>query len=79
MSRPQPDSSEKCIRFGCGMVFGMAAGMIFGAGILPAFGLPFWTVTACFTILFGWLAMRQGDEFWEKVPDWLRSLWWWGR
>lgn len=80
MSQHPPDRQERCVRFGCGMVFGLAAGIIIVAGVtIEPFSAPFWIVVACIALLFGWTAMRQGDEFWEKLPDWLRSLGWWGR
>ncbi|MCA1964927.1 MAG: hypothetical protein LDL31_13360 [Prosthecobacter sp.] len=77
MSSQHPDLSEKLIRFACGMIFGLAFGTILGAGILRAFSPPFWVATVCICLLCGWLAMRQGDAFWDNLPDWLTKLWWW--
>ncbi len=63
----EPDKSEKRIRFGCGFTFGLVVGF-FGAArhiYSSAGGI---TAGAFVTaILFGWLAMKYGDRFWESL------------
>ena len=71
---PGPDSFEKRLRFGCGFLFGGFIGFIFALREIAAFTGFFWAFVAGIALLFGFLAMRQGDEFWHNLPDWLR--WW---
>ena len=71
---PEPDSSEKRLRFGCGFLFGGLIGFLFALREIAAFTGFFWAFVAGVALLFGFLAMRHGDEFWHNLPDWLR--WW---
>jgi hypothetical protein len=70
----EPDASEKRVRFGCGFVFGGIIGFFFALREIAAFTGTFWAFVAGIAVLFGFLAMRYGDEFWHSLPDWLR--WW---
>ena len=71
---PEPDSSEKRLRFGCGFLFGGFIGFAFALREIAAFSGNFWAFVAGVALLFGFLAMRKGDEFWHSLADWLR--WW---
>ena len=81
---PKPDPFEKRIRFGCGFLFGLASGVAmalvlivqllsrelisFGSIKTIAVGVVLGTA-----ILFGLLAMRQGDRFWHKAIEWVSA------
>ncbi len=71
---PGPDSFEKRLRFGCGFMFGGFIGFLFGLREIAAFTGIFWAFVVGVALVFGFVAMRQGDEFWHSLPDWLR--WW---
>ena len=62
---PEPDSSEKRLRFGCGFLFGSFIGFVFALREIAAFSGNFWAFVAGIALLFGFLAMRKGDEFWH--------------
>jgi len=69
-----PDSSEKRLRFGCGFLFGAFVAFLIGLRELKAFTGTFWTVVIGVAFIFGYCAMRQGDEFWHDLSQWFR--WW---
>ncbi len=74
MKHHAPDPEEKVIRFGCGGLFGLLTGLlVFG---LVAFGG--WMNAAVLTALSvscGWLAVRYGDSFWDKVLKYVPWFW----
>lgn len=66
----KPDKFEKRVRFGCGGLFGIFAGL--NAALYTARNS---TVVFCLTILFfvvlcGFMAMKQGDRFWYSLNKW---------
>ena len=68
----EPDREEKVIRFVCGAVVGGIFGFFASARIFETVesALLFTTITA---LICGFLAMYEGNEFWE----WLgRNSWW---
>jgi hypothetical protein len=69
----EPDKTEKVVRFGCGFVFGLVIGFFtaitcviesWSIVVLIAFGAA---------VLFGWLAKKYGDAFWNSMKNW----WYW--
>ena len=69
----KPDALEYGVRFGCGLLFGLA---------FAAAGALWWiddiTVTTCaigagVAVVIGLLAMRYGDRFWSRA-SWLSDL-----
>ncbi len=55
-------------------MFGGFMGFLFGLREIAAFTGFFWAFVVGVALVFGFVAMRQGDEFWHGLPDWLR--WW---
>ena len=69
----QPDACEKRIRFGCGSIVGAifaAYSAIKTYDVLWTSG--FWSAVVLCALLFGFLAMRYGDSFWEQLISLLR-------
>jgi hypothetical protein len=70
---PEPDATEKIIRFGCGFLAGGAITflcLIFGLSKISG---PSWGIVVAGAVLFGWVAMRFGDSAWRvlsKVVSW---------
>ena len=71
---PEPDSFEKRLRFGCGFVFGALVAFLVVLRELAAFSGTFWAIVVAVAVIFGFLAVRYGDAFWQGVSDWMR--WW---
>ena len=69
---PELDQFEKRLRFGCGFVFGAVVAFFVIAREVASFTGGFWAAVAAVAILFGFLAMRYGDEFWRGISDWFR-------
>jgi len=70
-----PDPLEKRIRFGCGFVFGL----LVGAGLTRLLSLVnvggYYGLALLVTagVVFGWVAMKYGDDFWFALSEW---FWW---
>jgi len=67
------DKTEKNIRFGCGAIFGFLLGfnfVYFGFSMHPAR----FVVGILAAIIFGILAVRYGDRFWERLTNWIPWL-----
>jgi hypothetical protein len=64
-----PDRLEKRIRFGCGFLLGC----LVAAGALMTLIGGYIIVASCLAagLLLGYLAMKFGDSFWERVTRWL--------
>ena len=71
---PKPDSFEKGLRFGCGFVFGALVAVVVALQWLATFTGTFWAVAAGVAVVFGFLALRYGEGFWQRVSDWFG--WW---
>ena len=71
---PKPDSFEKRLRFGCGFVFGASVAVVVALQWLATFTGTFWAVAAGVAVVFGLLALRYGEGFWQRVSDWFG--WW---
>ena len=69
----KPDRTTKNIRFGCGAIFGALCGLSFV--IYSTEPTTRNTITTCiaFMVIFGLLALRYGDRFWEKISGF---PWW---
>ncbi len=73
----KPDKEEKCIRFGCGSIFGLALGCgiclnNLSRHLLFTNNIVIISIIITITLLCGYLAMKNGDKFWyTKKP------WWW--
>jgi high-affinity Fe2+/Pb2+ permease len=68
-----PDATGKIIRFACGAIFGFLLGfnfVYFGFSMPPARFI----VGILAAIIFGILAVRYGDRFWERLTNWLQWL-----
>ncbi len=69
----KPDNIEKGIRFGCGGILGFIVGLYF---VIRSYVVSD-SVIACiltivfFIVLFGGMAMKQGDRFWLSLKNWL--------
>lgn len=70
----EPDKSKKRIRFGCGFAFGLIVGFFTTARHIynSAGGIAAGTFVTAF--VFGLLALKYGDSFWEILRKW---YWWW--
>lgn len=68
----EPDSLEKGIRFGCGGILGFLFGLYVAFnGFADRDNTLISVLTIAFlTILFGVLAMKQGDRFWSSIRKW---------
>lgn len=67
-----PDKEELRIRFGCGALLGLAIA-IRAIGHLNFTG---WFFAFLVAYLFGSLARKYGDVFWDFVLEWVRRLRW---
>ena len=65
-----PDRLEKGIRFGCGFLFGCLG--VLASSFVYTITNGHYLAAIClgFGILFGFLAMRLGDEFWFNIFPW---------
>ena len=73
-SEPPRDPFEQRLRFGCGFLFGAGAGFLIGMEVAALFSAVFWLCVAAMACVSGFLAMRNGDEFWRSLSDGFR--WW---
>ena len=73
MQDQRPDHGQG-IRFGCGFIFGafMAAFSSLALSIYNAYYLI--ALLLATGIVFGFLSLRYGDEFWYSLKSWLG--WW---
>lgn len=71
MSHPPIDALEKKIRLGCGVIAGLVVGLFVGFLSLNLVAGPLLAFAIALAALFGVLAMRYGDKFWE----WLLRYW----
>ena len=71
MDEPEPDATEKRIRFGCGAA--LRALVALPTAVWVSEATRYATVVAMLVtgLVFGWLAMRFGNRFW----GWLRHWW----
>ena len=66
------DRSERGIRFGCGLLAGLALGFALGARFASGFGV---LVTLALGLFSAILAVAYGDRFWYGLMNlfsWLR-------
>lgn len=69
----QPDTYEKCVRFGFGFVFGLVAGAL---GIGLAFydsGATVVVVSIVTALICALASLRYGSSFWY----WVKDHWFW--
>jgi len=69
----QPDATGKIIRFSCGAIFGFLLGFDFVYFIFSTLPASF-VVGILAAVIFGILAVRYGDRFWERLTNWLQWL-----
>jgi hypothetical protein len=73
---PRPDDPPRWVEHAIRFTFGAVVGFFLGAIFVPIVGWQHWPivlgVAAVVAVVFGLLAVRYGDEFWEH----LRSWWW---
>jgi hypothetical protein len=70
---PDPDAGAAGVRFGCGALVGLAAGFASTVSFVELGALGVALLCLGTAVVFGWLAMRRGDRFWERLRGW---LWW---
>ena len=65
----KPDLLEKVVRFVCGTVAGLFFWVIYSVQFEQVHDslLRFLVMLVIFVALFGFLAMKFGDKFWEKL------------
>jgi hypothetical protein len=68
--RPEPDSFEKRLRFGCGFIFGVVVTCLCTLQTFATVGGAL--IISGVAIVFGFLVMRYGDDFWRVLSNWLR-------
>lgn len=66
----KPDTPEKIIRFVCGALFGFVLISGFFYFGISTFSLSLVAGVAG-AIIFGILAVRYGDRFWERLAVWI--------
>jgi hypothetical protein len=68
------DTTTLGIRFGCGSLLGIVSGLSFAMHTFEPSTRN--TIIACvvFMVLFGALAVRYGDRFWERISSYIS--WW---
>lgn len=59
-----PDTYEKKVRIGCGVVTGIVVGLFFGIGELGLTAGWLWAFAGFVAVVFALLALRYGDRFW---------------
>ena len=75
---PRPDDPPEWVASAVRFTFGAVFGLLVGAGAF--FFVPFhlWSVSVAImlvlALLFGFLAAKYGDGFWENLGAWFR--WW---
>ncbi len=68
----EPDRVEKAIRFGCGALFGLFFGFVAALKFAEkSYAMPI-AIAGVVALVFGLLAMRIGDRFWQSI----RNLFW---
>lgn len=70
----KPDGTEKCIRFGCGSVFGGLILFFVFARYFFSTASPFWIAIGVGALIGGLLAIRYGDRFYHAILEFLRLL-----
>jgi hypothetical protein len=68
---------EKGIRFGCGSILGLLLGLYVSVKIYIRTGntLVSIGIALIISLLLGFTAMKQGDNFWDSLKDYW--FWWW--
>jgi hypothetical protein len=69
-----PDALEKRIRFGCGFMLGLLLALAATLRVLTVNGYYAAAIFVACGVVFGFLAMKYGDSFWQRLAS-LR--WWW--
>lgn len=72
--RPPPDTLEKCLRFGCGSLFGGAVLLAVFARYCCIDASPFWIGIGLGSLICGLFAIRYGDRFYPAIVALFR--WW---
>lgn len=70
---PPPDGCEKCMRFGCGFLFGGAVVFFAVARYFFSTASPFWISIGVGALLCGLLAIRYGDRFYHGILEFFRQ------
>lgn len=67
------ERQERALRFGCGACLGAGVGL--SLFLSMAWDSPLWWLGAvALALVFGWLALRRGNRFWQ----WFLDSWcWW--
>jgi hypothetical protein len=66
----EPDFFEKCVRFGCGLTFGLLAGFYLVARDGGHSSWGFWLVPVGVALGCAALAVKYGDDFWRNIFKW---------
>ena len=68
------DKTTIGVRFGCGSLVGLVSGFAYAMQTFETSTRNTIIASAVFVILFGALAVRYGDRFWEKITHY--TSWW---
>jgi hypothetical protein len=74
MSDREPAPFVKGVRFGGGFVAGLVLVLLVGIVYVDSFNAAYWIIVGMVALAFGISAMSFGDDFWQRLVDWLR--WW---
>ena len=66
---PKPDGFEKCLRFGCGTLFGGAVMFLAISQVFFSTSGFFWILLGISALVCGLLAIRYGDSFYRGILD----------
>ncbi|NEP46645.1 MAG: hypothetical protein F6K35_48630 [Okeania sp. SIO2H7] len=67
--KDKPDLVQFFVRFGCGFLFAIV--LVLSLGLIQTVG-EFVVFSLILGFIFGLLAAKYGDRFWQKLSDWLR-------
>lgn len=70
----QPDKTEKVIQFVCGAIFGFFLTFPFAFLMSDSTLFVNFTIACLVALIFGILAVRFGDLFWERLIGWIPWL-----
>lgn len=72
---PKPDGFEKCLRFGCGTLFGGVIVFFTVSRLLFSTGDGFWISIILGTLACGLLAVHYGDRFYHGMLSFFHHWW----
>ena len=70
---PPPDGFEKCLRFGCGTLFGGVTILLVVSRFIFSTSSGFWISICLGALACGLLAIRYGDRFYHGILEFFRN------